>query len=48
MDVAVMSERPTLVRVNAQGQVHADGEPAVVWPDGSQVWARDGVAIKAS
>ncbi|MFE9694454.1 DUF6745 domain-containing protein [Micromonospora sp. NPDC005806] len=44
-DVAVMSGRPTLLRVSADGQLHADREPAVVWPDGSQMWARDGVAI---
>ncbi|TYB39684.1 hypothetical protein FXF50_04710 [Micromonospora sp. AP08] len=44
-DLAVMSERPTTLRVNAQDQLHAEGEPAVVWPDGSQVWARDGKAI---
>ncbi|MGR6318923.1 hypothetical protein Q2K19_31375 [Micromonospora soli] len=43
-NVAVMSERPSLLRVNGHGQLHADEEPAVVWPDGSQMWARDGVA----
>ncbi|MCW3819419.1 hypothetical protein ONA91_33755 [Micromonospora sp. DR5-3] len=41
-DVAVMGERSSVLRVNAQGQLHADGEPAVLWPDGSQVWAQEG------
>ncbi|WP_157746613.1 DUF6745 domain-containing protein [Micromonospora inositola] len=47
-DIAVMSERPTLLRVNALGQLHADDEPTATWPDGSLMWARDGVAIEAS
>lgn len=46
-DAAVMTERPTVLRVNAQGQLHADQEAAVVWPDGSQLWARDGMVIEA-
>ncbi|WP_433281810.1 DUF6745 domain-containing protein [Micromonospora sp. CA-244673] len=41
-DVAVISEHPTSLRVNGQGQLHGEGEPAVVWLDGSQTWARDG------
>ena len=44
-DVAIISERPTVLRVNAHGQLHAEDEPAVVWPDGSQVWARDGKVL---
>ncbi|WP_406037508.1 hypothetical protein OG799_23135 [Micromonospora sp. NBC_00898] len=45
-DVAVMSERPTLLRINAQGQLHSDQGPAVTGPDGKQVWARDGAVTK--
>ncbi|MET8836973.1 DUF6745 domain-containing protein [Micromonospora sp. NPDC004540] len=44
-DVAVMSERPTTLRVNEHGQLHAEDEPVVLWPDGSQMWARDGKAL---
>ena len=41
-DVAVMNERLTVLPVNAHGQLHAEDEPAIAWPDGSRMWARDG------
>ncbi|MGW5667037.1 DUF6745 domain-containing protein [Micromonospora sp. NPDC003776] len=44
-DVAVMTQRPTLLRFNAGGQLHAEDEPAVLRPDGSQMRARDGEAL---
>lgn len=40
-----MSQRPTVLRVNAYGQLHAEDEPTVLLPDGSQMWTRDGKAL---
>ncbi|MGC4778640.1 DUF6745 domain-containing protein [Micromonospora chalcea] len=35
--VAVMMHRPSALWVTDDGRLHADGEPAVVWPDGSHL-----------
>ncbi|MFI2713850.1 hypothetical protein ACH495_27390 [Micromonospora sp. NPDC018662] len=43
--VAVMTQHPSALRVTDDGRLHADGEPAVVWPDGSHLWARDSVVL---
>ncbi len=43
--VAVMMQRPTVLRVTGDGLLHGVDEPAVVWPDGSTLWARDGAIV---
>ncbi|MEV0428304.1 DUF6745 domain-containing protein [Micromonospora sp. NPDC050495] len=43
--VAVLTERPTVLRIDAHGRLHAEDEPAVVWPDGSRMWARNGTLL---
>ncbi|HZD00924.1 MAG TPA: hypothetical protein VFA46_12255 [Actinomycetes bacterium] len=43
--VAVLSERPALVRWDAAGRLHADGGPAVRYPDRFAVWAWHGVRV---
>jgi hypothetical protein len=41
-DVAVMSERPTALRVDDHGRLQGHEMPAVEWPDGEQLRARHG------
>jgi hypothetical protein len=41
-DVAVMSKRPTALRLDDQGRLHGHEMPAVEWPDGEQLRARHG------
>ncbi|MFY1623806.1 hypothetical protein ACN261_32255 [Micromonospora sp. WMMD723] len=40
-----MTQCPSVLRVTGGGRLHADGEPAVAWPDGSDLWAHDGVVL---
>ncbi|AYF26721.1 hypothetical protein CSH63_04435 [Micromonospora tulbaghiae] len=42
---AVMMQRPTVLRVTGDGLLHGVTEPAVVWPDGSTLWARHGAIV---
>ena len=41
-DVCFASERPNVLKLNASGKIHSDNGPAVVFPDGWKVFARDG------
>jgi hypothetical protein len=43
--VAVLGERPAQARWDAAGRLHADGAPAVCYPDGFAVWAWHGVRV---
>jgi hypothetical protein len=43
--VAVLGERPAQARWDAAGRLHADGAPAVRYPDGFAVWAWHGVRV---
>lgn len=43
--VAVLAERPARARWDAAGRLHADGAPAVRYPDGFAVWAWHGVRV---
>ncbi|QGN49823.1 hypothetical protein GKC29_25360 [Micromonospora sp. WMMC415] len=45
---SVNGPRPTSVKLDEQGRLHANDGPAVSWPDGHQMWARQGRAEKAS
>ncbi|WP_406062936.1 DUF6745 domain-containing protein [Micromonospora sp. NBC_00860] len=44
-ETVVMSERPTLLTLDEQDRLHADGGPAIQWRDGHHMWAHDGVLI---
>jgi hypothetical protein len=43
--LAILSERPTALHQDAQGQLHHAGGPAIVYPDGFAVWAWHGVSV---
>lgn len=41
----VFSDRMSACSVNAQGQLHCDGGPAVAYADGTNLWRLNGVAV---
>jgi hypothetical protein len=43
--VCVVSERPSVCKLDAAGRIHADGGPAVAFRDGWSVWALNGVRV---
>jgi len=44
-DVAVLTERPTRLCLDDDGQLHAARGPAIVYPDGWAIWAWHGVRV---
>ena len=43
--VCVVTERLGKTQLNAQGQLHCDGGPSVVYADGTKVWSLNGVRV---
>lgn len=41
----LVCDRPSLRQVNREGKVHAEGEPAILFADGSKVYAYEGVRL---
>ena len=46
-NVVFITERHHLLKRNAHGQLHAEGGPAVAWPDGWQIHALNGIRVPA-
>lgn len=46
-NLAIVIERPIAVKWNEQGQLHAEGEPAIQFRDGFSIYAYDGIQIPA-
>ncbi len=44
-DVAVLTERPTRLCLDDDGQLHAPRGPAIAYPDGWAIWAWHGVRV---
>jgi hypothetical protein len=45
--VCWIAERPELLRFGDEGRLHAEGGPAVRFPDGWEIHARDGIVVPA-
>jgi hypothetical protein len=43
--LAILTERPTAVRQDAQGRLHHADGPAIAYPDGFAIWAWHGVSV---
>jgi hypothetical protein len=43
--ICIVCDRPSTVRWDSEGRIHADGNPAVRFDDGFEVWARHGVRL---
>ena len=46
-DVAIITDRPTTLLVDARGRLHGESGPAVEYADGLQVWAWHGTRVPA-
>lgn len=44
-EFVMVCERPSRITLNEQGQLHSNGKPAIVWPDGWGVWCWDGLRL---
>lgn len=44
-DIALISERPTVVRLNERNELHQVGSPALAYRDGSAIYAFGGVCV---
>jgi hypothetical protein len=44
---AVLTERPTVLRRDAQGRLHCEDGPAIAYPDGWAIWAWHGTRVPA-
>lgn len=43
--IAVVSDRPTAVHLNASNELHRTGGPAISWPDGYSIYAVSGIEV---